>query len=133
MARRVARRDGKMKYLVDSNILIYHLNGEKIATKFLMENFEKIAISQINYIEVLSFPFEKESERLVRELLESFEIIDIDMSISKQAIKNRKIYKIKLADNIIASTAMLYNLTLVTRNIKDFKNLNINLLNPFEI
>jgi len=133
MARRVTPRDGKMKYLVDSNILIYHLNGEEIATNFLIENFENIAISQINYIEVLSFPFENDSELLVRELLESFEVIDIDINISKQAIKNRKLFKIKLADNIIASTAMLYNLILVTRNIKDFKNLNISLLNPFDI
>jgi len=122
-----------MRYLVDSNIIIYHLNDEEIATKFIFENFENIAISQINYIEVLSYPFDEESEVLVKELLESFEIIDIDSHISKQAIKNRKVAKIKIADNIIASTAIIYNLVLVTRNIKDFKNLNLNLFNPFEV
>jgi len=121
-----------MKYLVDSNIIIYHLNSEDIATKFLFENFEDIAISQINYIEILSYPFDKESEILVKELLESFTIIDIDSHISKQAIKNRKVTKIKIADNIIASTALTYGLILVTRNVKDFKNLNLTILNPFE-
>jgi len=121
-----------MKYLVDSNIIIYHLNSEDIATKFLFENFEDIAISQINYIEILSYPFDKESEILVKELLESFTIIDIDSQISKQAIKNRKVTKIKIADNIIASTALTYGLILVTRNVKDFKNLNLTILNPFE-
>ena len=121
-----------MKYLVDSNIIIYHLNSEDIATKFLFENFEDIAISQINYIEILSYPFDKESEVLVKELLESFTIIDIDSQISKQAIKNRKVTKIKIADNIIASTALTYGLILVTRNVKDFKNLNLTILNPFE-
>jgi len=38
-----------------------------------------------------------------------------------------------LADNVIASTAMVNNLTLVTRNIKDFKALDIPILNPFEL
>ena len=36
-----------------------------------------------------------------------------------------------MADNLIGSTAKLYNLTLVTRNIEDFKNMSIELLNPY--
>jgi len=34
-----------MKYLLDSNIIIYHLNGEKIATDFIENNIESCAIS----------------------------------------------------------------------------------------
>jgi len=46
---------GKYKFLVDLNIFIYHLNGEKIATTFLKENFKSICISRITFIKVLSF------------------------------------------------------------------------------
>lgn len=48
-------------------------------------------------------------------------------------IKNRKDKKIKLADNIIASTAQVYDLILVTRNIDDFRGLKLNTYNPYEI
>ena len=67
----------------------------------------------------------------MQELLEGFEIIDTTKDISLQAISNRYRKKIKIADNIIVSTAQVYSLTLVTRNIKDFQSLDIKLLNPF--
>jgi predicted nucleic acid-binding protein len=38
----------------------------------------------------------------------------------------------KLADAMIAATALEQNLTLVTRNVDDFKNIGILLFNPFE-
>ena len=121
-----------MKYLVDSNIIIYHLNRDSIATKFLTNYYKEIAISQITFIEVLSFTFTPKEERDVKELLETFEIINIDSRISNQAVRNRKLKKIKVPDNIIVSTAQTYGLTLVTRNIKDFKTLDIDIFNPFD-
>ncbi len=39
--------------------------------------------------------------------------------------------KIKLADNIIAATTQVYDLILVTRNTKDFSQIDIKILNPF--
>ena len=120
-----------MKYLVDSNIIIYHLNGEAIATNFLRQNYKEIAISQITYVEILSFPFTPQEESSVKELLAKFTILDIDQNISNQAIENRKIKKIKLPDNLILSTAIIHNLTLVTRNTKDFKTFNVALIDIF--
>lgn len=120
-----------MKYLVDSNIIIYHLNQDPIATEFLSTHYEEIGISQITFVEVLSFDFSPEDENDVRKLLHTFTIVDIDTKVSNQAIKNRKLKKIKIPDNIISSTAMVYDLVLVTRNIKDFKALDVRVLNPF--
>ncbi len=120
-----------MKYLVDSNIIIYHLNKDSIATEFLSEHYEEIAISQITFVEVLSFAFSLAEEKDVRELLNTFKIFDIDSKISNQAVENRKLKKIKVPDNIIAATAQSHGLTLVTRNIKDFKLLDIRVLDPF--
>ena len=120
------------KYLIDSNIIIYHLNGEKIAIDFLEKNFEISSISRLTFLEVLSFDFSLEEEKYILKMLNSFEIIDTDERIALQSIKNRKSKKIKLVDNIIASTAQKNNLILVTRNIKDFKNIDIDILNIFE-
>jgi hypothetical protein len=124
--------NGNYKYLLDSNIIIYHLNGEKPATDFLIANFDKCAISRITYIEVLSYPFNENDFKIVKEFLESFKIIDTDKEISDQSIINRRLKKIKLPDNIIAATAQVNNLILVTRNVKDFNLLAIKLLNIFE-
>lgn len=120
------------RYLIDSNIIIYHLNKDDIASNFLLQNFQDSAISRVTFIEVLSFNFTPEVQKTIIEYLERFEIIDTDKSISIQAIENRKIKKIKLPDNIIVSTAQVYNLTIVTRNAKDFKALVVDILNPFE-
>lgn len=121
-----------VKYLVDSNIIIYHLNDESIATKFLSENYQQITISQITYVEVLSFPFSEEQEKEVKILLSKFKILDVNQAISNQAVENRKIKKIKLPDNLIASTAMVNELVIVTRNVKDFKSFDVEVLNIFE-
>jgi len=120
------------KYLIDTNIIIYHLNGENIATEFLINNIDHCAISRITYIEVLSFNFSNEEEKLVKQFLNLFFIIDTNEKIANQSILNKKNKKIKLPDNIIAATAQIYNLILLTRNVKDFKNLKLKILNLFE-
>jgi len=123
-----------MKYLIDSNIFIYHLNGEDIASSFLQKHQFYSAISRITYIEVLSFNFDNiEQENDVKKLLAQFELLELNQEIADQALSNRKRKKIKMADNIIAATAQLYDLILVSGNIDDFKALDVTILNPFEI
>jgi predicted nucleic acid-binding protein len=120
------------QYLIDSNIIIYHLNGEAAATEFLIEFAGQCFISRLTFIEVLSFELSKKEEQKIRDLLETFSILDTSEAIALQCIENRKIRKIKIADNIIGSTAQVNNLTLVTRNIKDFTSLEIEILNIFK-
>jgi len=38
-----------------------------------------------------------------------------------------------VVDGIIAATALHHHLTLVTRNVRDFGGLGVNILNPFQI
>lgn len=121
-----------MKYLVDSNIIIYHLNGESTATDFILSNLHQSAISRITHIEVLSFDFAEDEMMAVKELLDCFDILDTSKAIAVQCLKNRKARKIKLPDNLIASTAQINDLVLVTNNIADFKNLDIKIRNVFE-
>lgn len=122
----------KLKFLVDSNIIIYHLQNNKIAYEFINNNINSSAISIITYIEVLSYPFTKQQEKKVKELLNTFEIIEINKEIAEKSIINFRIKKIKIPDNIILSTAQNYNLQLVTRNAKDFDGFKVKILNIFE-
>ena len=121
------------KYLVDTNILIYYLEGEREATDFIKNHFRECGISQINYLEIFSIPLEREEKTIIENFLKLFEVFDINSMITEQAIHNRQSKKIKLADNLIAATAQMHHLTLVTRNVKDFQNLpNLTLFNPFD-
>ncbi len=120
------------KYLIDSNIIIYHLNGEEKATKFLKANIQISAISRLTFAEVLSFDFAEDEKNNVTELLRRFDILDTTDAIAVKALENRKVKKIKLVDNIIASTAQVNELKLITRNTKDFNKIDLEVLDIFE-
>lgn len=120
-------------YLLDTNILIYYLNNDEKAIKFIDNNITKCAISTITYLEILVFPYNDEEDKKVRDFLELFTIYEIDRKIINMAIKNYRNKKVKMADNLIGSTAKFHNLTLVTRNIDDFKNMELDILNIYEL
>jgi predicted nucleic acid-binding protein len=61
-------------------------------------------------------------------------VIELEQPIKLKTAELRKTHKIKLPDAIIAGTALTYNLTLITRNISDFKNMEgLKVVNPFEV
>ena len=121
-----------LKYLLDTNIIIYYLNNDSTAVDFVDKNLQDIAISSITYLEVLVFSYNAKEDRKIRDFLELFTIYDIDMNIIDLAIKIYRDKKVKMADNLIGSTANYYDLTLVTRNAKDFKSMNMDILNIYE-
>lgn len=121
-----------MKYLLDTNTLIYYLNGDSKAIDFVDNNLKDSAISSITYLEILVFPYNEEEDKKVKEFLELFKMYDIDRAILDTAIETYRVKKVKLADNLIGATAKLHNLTLVTRNVSDFKNMDLDILNIYE-
>ncbi len=121
-----------MKYLLDSNIIIYYLNGNQSIHQFIEKYKSVSSISLITYYEVLNYNFSEEEEKIVKDFLEKFEIITVSKNIIHKSIENRKQKKIKMADNFILSTAQLFGMTLVTRNSKDFLFFTDALLNPFD-
>ena len=75
----------------------------------------------------------EESAALTAELLDAFEEISIDQEVKSVAISIRRAYKLKIPDAIIAATALHLGIPLITRNVKDFRNIpDLELVNPFE-
>ena len=65
---------------------------------------------------------------------EMAKIYIVDHKIALLTIELRKKYKIKLPDALIASTALFYDLILITRNISDFgKIVGLQTINPHDI
>jgi predicted nucleic acid-binding protein len=61
-------------------------------------------------------------------------ILQLTEDVVSRSITVRKLRKTKLPDAIIAATALVYELTLITRNTKDFENIpNIKIVNPWDM
>jgi len=121
-----------VKYLLDSNIIIYYLNGNRDIYDFIEKNKSISAISLITYYEVLNYDFSEQEELMVRDFLDGFEVLSVSKNIINKALENRKSKKIKMADNFILATAQIFGLNIVTRNTKDFSSFTNGLFNPFE-
>ncbi|MCY7391020.1 MAG: type II toxin-antitoxin system VapC family toxin [Leptolyngbyaceae cyanobacterium CAN_BIN12] len=125
-----------MTYLFDSNILIYHLNGELNSQGRALLKLGLLGngtYSIISKIEVLGFQQPSAVELQARQLFSSLTEISLTSEITDQTIALRKLYKIKLPDAIIAATAIIQSLQLVTRNSIDFARITgLSMMNPFE-
>jgi len=117
--------------LLDSNIIIYLSKNEMDFS--CLEEFDDLYISVITYMEILGYAFPtNEEENFIKELLSFFDIIFIDRRIADLTIDIRKTKRIKLPDAIISATAIAGELNLITRDVDDFTNLNVKIVNPFE-
>ena len=121
------------RFLIDTNVVIDFSHGifSEKSKKFVANILnEEPIVSAITKIELLGFSFvPSQIENFVRYAY----IIGINDSIIEKTIEIRKYYRIKLPDAIIAATALVHNLTLLTRNVADFKNVqNLSVINPHE-
>ena len=101
-------------FFVDTNVLIYIMEKHphpKISsiTKF------SLAVSVISEIELLGKKniTQHETDK-IRKLLKDCEVIDFNNFIKEITISLKQKYSIKTADAIIAATAKMFNLPLVT-------------------
>ena|SRR5450631_2959532 len=118
-------------YLIDTNIIIYYLEGEQAAISFLRTHRGQLAISSITWMETLSYPFSADQELIVRTFLQEFRLVEISSSVMELSVEIRRKKKMKLPDAIIAASAVHHDMILLTRNIKDFKLTVVKTLDPF--
>jgi predicted nucleic acid-binding protein len=109
------------RVLVDTNVLIHQINGNKALEKLLQG--KKVHISFITEVEMLSFPgYTAEERDAVKAWLKEFIISDVNEGIKTIAIDLRSRYKLKLADAFVAATAAHWHIPLITQD-KHFRKL----------
>ena len=105
--------------LLDSVILIDHFNGQPEATQFLLENRDSASISIITRAEVLT-GFDPVGEVQTKAFLNFFRTHALTEEDADLAASLRREHRWKLPDALQAAVAINRQLTLVTRNSKDF-------------
>ena len=110
------------KYLLDTNIVLYILNGNEDLLSFL--NHQHILISVISEMELLSYhSISKEEYRSLKHFIDEADIIALDNRVKDTAIAIRKKYKLKLPDSIVAASAIIYDIPLISAD-KQFKSIS---------
>ena len=117
--------------LLDTNILIDVLRGEAVALAWL-EQQPQPHISVITWIEVLVGCREGETCR-VHDWLEGFPRLPLDDAIATETVVLRQQHGLKIPDAIILATARCGDLTLATRNVKDFPLALGGVLHPYRL
>jgi len=124
------------EYLIDTNILIYHTKGSQAVSSFMSDVVAHRAfnISILTKIEFLGWEkHTREGFQKCEQLVKLANIYPVDEDIAEQAIGLRRRVKIKLADAVIAATALVNNLKLATRNMEDYKAVKeLEIFNPFK-
>ncbi|MBC6492659.1 type II toxin-antitoxin system VapC family toxin [Flavihumibacter stibioxidans] len=124
------------QYLIDTNAVIDYL-GKKLpspAMDFMNGVIDAVPnVSVITKIEVLGFNAPDEHYQLLAGFMNDATVLDLTSTLVDTSIDIRKKYKTKLPDAVIAATALVYDLILITRNTSDFKNINgLKMINPWE-
>lgn len=116
--------------LLDSAPIIYFLEqNAKFATRFrpVFESHEKgdvrFAVTTITITEVLTGPLQAGEEALARRyraILESWEVVDLNVDIAESAARLRASLRLKLADAVQAASALAVNAAALVTHDRDF-------------
>jgi predicted nucleic acid-binding protein len=108
-----------IEVLLDSVIVIDHLNRLAGASAYLAHVRERAAISVITRAETLAGYPEKEQGD-IRQLLDRFPTLSVDAEIGDLAALLRREHRWKIPDAFQAAIAQYHGLRLATRNTHDF-------------
>ena len=127
MGRKISYKIEVMNYLLDTNFVINYFKGifSDDAAKFTDSVINDLTyVSVITRMELLSSQSLKpKDEEVIKEFIFDSTVFSLEENIITKMILLRRTNKIKLPDAIIAATAIVHNLQLITHNLKDFKNI----------
>ena len=112
------------QYLMDSNVVTDYF-GNKLppAGTTFIDGLTPV-LSVISRIEILGWPgIKRKHKEKLSSFIENAFVYPLDESIILKTIILRQQHKIKTPDAIIAATALVYNHSLITNNIHDFKGI----------
>jgi predicted nucleic acid-binding protein len=106
--------------LIDSNIIIYAARSEHAELRDLVATYAP-AVSAVSYVEVLGYLELSEAEvSLFRQFFATASVLPIDQDVLDEAVRLRQQRKMTLGDALVAATALVHHLSLVTHNVADF-------------
>ena len=107
--------------LLDSNIIIYAAQPEhEILRQFIADNVPFVSI--VSYVEVLGYhKLTDDARQILIEFFTAAYILEIDHSVADRAVALRQQRSMSLGDSLIAATALVHGLALVTHNLVDFQ------------
>jgi len=119
--------------LVDSNILIYAAQPEYAQLRRFIADHAP-TVSAVSYVEVLGYhQLDDEERQYLEEFFRLAQVLPLSQAVLDQAVALRQQRKMSLGDALVAGTALVHGLTLVTRNVEDFHWIQgLSLLNPFD-
>lgn len=125
-----------MRCVLDTNVLIYFLDDvlEGRALQRVEQAMRASAcVSVMTRMEILGWRgHTAESRASARFLLDQLDEIALTSPVVERVVEIRSTQAIKLPDAIIAASAMMENLPLMTRNIADFRRVpGLDLIDPF--
>lgn len=112
--------------LIDTNVLIWYLRGNEKA-RTTIEKHDSFYISVVTYIELVQGMRDKKELKLLRAALRRWNarIIYINEDVSTKAMfyveQHYLSHSIELADSLIAATAVVNDLELLTGNYKHYQ------------
>jgi predicted nucleic acid-binding protein len=112
------------KFLIDTNAIIDFSEGRlsELGHSFLVRIIEDDpCISAITKIELLGFSSVSQAIIDFTDVAVVYGLTDV---VVDRTIELRKQHRIKLPDAIIAATALTYEMTLISRNSKDFQSID---------
>ena len=126
------------RYLIDSNAIIDYTASllPRSGSDFVEDLFNQdFLISVAVKIEVLGFDDVPDKLKAMEEFINSATVLPLDEAVTNQTILLRRKYKkLKLGDAIIGATALVNNLIIISRNAKDFENIEgLECINPYDL
>lgn len=125
----------EQRYLIDTNVIIDNFGNKLPANAKTFLNGLDVTISAVTRIEVLGWlNATKQQLNPLYEFMELVTILPINEDVIEKTITIRQTKKIALGDAIIAATALVYDLVLISRNISDFKNIDgLKVIDPYSM
>lgn len=135
-----------MKYIVDANLLSEATKPDPApqVLEWLRLNEQNLAVTPVVLGEleygVLLLPASRRKKQLelwFEKIRSTAHCLDFDSKAASSwahllAHLKSKGHAMPIKDSLIAASAIAHNLTVATRNTRDFKNARVPLINPFE-
>lgn len=120
-------------YLLDSNILIYYLEGKKEVRDFVrIQKPPRASISVISITEILAkADLSKKQLAFLQSFLDEFFVINFDSGMAKEAARFKRIYNFLFPDAVLCATAHMLKLSLITRDKHLGKIKELKIIDPF--